>query len=69
MLYFIITIFAIGLIIVPLAGLYVWYQARKSGSKFADKDYSMRFRAKMILLSIAIGALSLLLLYLFRDNL
>lgn len=69
MLYFIVTIFTIGLVIVPLAGLNVWYQARKPGSKFADKDYSMRFRAKMILLSIAIGALSLLLLYLFRDHL
>lgn len=69
MLYFIVTIFTIGLVIVPLGGLYANYQARKPGSRFAEKDYSLRFRAKTILLSIAIGALSLLLLYLFRDNL
>lgn len=69
MLYFIVTIFTIGLVIVPLGGLYANYQARKPGSKFADKDYSMRFRAKMILLSIAIGGISILLLYLFRDHL
>lgn len=69
MLYFIVTIFTIGLVIVPLGGLYANYQARKPESRFAEKDYSLRFRAKTILLSIAIGALSLLLLYLFRDNL
>lgn len=69
MLYFIVTIFTIGLVIVPLGGLYANYQARKPGSRFAEKDYCLRFRAKTILLSIAIGALSLLLLYLFRDNL
>lgn len=69
MLYFIITIFAIGLILNTLGTLYIVYEARKPGSKYANKDVCQRFRAKMVLLSIAVCGLSILLLDLFRDHL
>lgn len=69
MLYVILTIFTIGLILIPFGTLYTVYEARKPGSKYADKDVSQRFRAKMVLLSIAVCGLSILLLYLFKNYL
>lgn len=69
MLYLIITIFAIGLILIPFGTLYTVYEARKPGNKYADKDVSQRFRAKMVLLSIAVCGISILLLYLFKNYL
>lgn len=69
MLYLIITIFTIGLILIPFGTLYTVYEARKPGSKYANKDVCQRFRAKMVLLSIAVCGISILLLDLFRDHL
>lgn len=40
MLYFIITIFTIGLILNPLGTLYIVYEARKPGSKYANKTFT-----------------------------
>lgn len=69
MLYFIITIFTIGLILIPFGTLYTVYEARKPGSKYADNDNSQRFRAKMNIASFVVCGISILLLYLFRDHL
>lgn len=69
MLYFIITIFAIGLILIPFGTLYTVYEARKPGSKYANKDNSQRFRLKMKIASFIVCGISILLIYLFRDHL
>lgn len=69
MLYLIITIFAIGLILNPLETLYTVYEARKPGSKYADKDVCRQFRLKMKIASFVVFGISILLLDLFRDHL
>lgn len=69
MLYLIITIFTIGLILIPFGTLYTVYEARKPGSKYADKDNSQKFREKMKIASFVVCGISILLLYLFRDYL
>lgn len=69
MLYLIITIFTIGLILNPLGTLYTVYEARKPGSKYADKDVSRQFRLKMKVASFVVFGISILLLYIFRDHL
>ena len=69
MLHFIATIFTIGLILIPFGTLYTVYEARKPGSKYADKDNSQKFREKMKIASFVVCGLSLLLLYFFRNYL
>lgn len=69
MLYLIITIFAIGLILNPLGTLYTVYEARKPGSKYANKDVCRQFHLKMKVASFVVCGISILLLYLFRDHL
>ena len=69
MLYFIITIFTIELILIPFETLYTVYEARKPGSKYANKVNSQRFRLKMKIASFIVCGISILLIYLFRDHL
>lgn len=69
MFYVILTIFTIGLILIPFGTLYTVYEARKPGSKYADKDVCRQFRLKMKVASFVVFGISILLLYLFRDHL
>lgn len=69
MFYVILTIFTIGLILNPLGTLYTVYEARKPGSKYANKDVCRQFHLKMKVASFVVFGISILLLYLFRDHL
>lgn len=65
MITFVIILWAIGLLILPLGRLYISYQKHQNNKKFSDPAYVKKFNTLRRVLSLALCAVALIILLIF----
>ena len=66
MITFVIILWAIGLIVLPLGRLYMSWQRHQNNEKFFDPDYIRRFNTLRRVLSISLCSIALIILLIFK---